>query len=136
MSINKGDVAAELGYAGAQVALQLTPEQKERLLAARTYLLAQMMEIIQERTLIISMLQVCKPDPFCWPSGHAAVRSAPYCEGSWRNNSPHLPDAYPSQAWESGKMRGMTSHEIAEACNEWSALILMPAGLLRGRSCA
>lgn len=43
---------------GQQVSLQLTPEQKERLLAARTYLLAQMMEIIQERTLIISMLQV------------------------------------------------------------------------------
>ena len=42
------------------MALQLTPEQKERLLAARTYLLAQMMEIIQERTLIISMLQVRK----------------------------------------------------------------------------
>ena len=41
-----------------QVSLQLTAEQKERLLAARTYLLAQMMEIIQERTLIISMLQV------------------------------------------------------------------------------
>lgn len=41
-----------------QMALQLTPEQKERLLAARTYLLAQMMEIIQERTLIIAMLQV------------------------------------------------------------------------------
>ena len=45
-------------HACVQVALQLTPEQKERLLAARTYLLAQMMEIIQERTLIISMLQV------------------------------------------------------------------------------
>ena len=29
---------------------ELTSEQKERLLAARTYLLAQMMEIIQERT--------------------------------------------------------------------------------------
>ncbi len=43
-----------------QLALQLTPEQKERLLAARTYLLAQMMEIIQERTLIIAMLQVGK----------------------------------------------------------------------------
>lgn len=41
-----------------QMALQLSQEQKERLLAARTYLLAQMMEIIQERTLIISMLQV------------------------------------------------------------------------------
>ena len=40
------------------MALQLSEEQKERLLAARTYLLAQMMEIIQERTLIISMLQV------------------------------------------------------------------------------
>lgn len=40
------------------MALQLSDEQKERLLAARTYLLAQMMEIIQERTLIISMLQV------------------------------------------------------------------------------
>ena len=44
--------------ADIQVSLQLTAEQKERLLAARTYLLAQMMEIIQERTLIISMLQV------------------------------------------------------------------------------
>ena len=53
-------VAAEVASAGAQVALQLTPEQKERLLAARTYLLAQMMEIIQERTLIISMLQVLR----------------------------------------------------------------------------
>jgi hypothetical protein len=40
------------------MALGLSVEQKERLLAARTYLLAQMMEIIQERTLIISMLQV------------------------------------------------------------------------------
>ena len=47
------DVAALM-----QMALQLTAEQKERLLAARTYLLAQMMEIIQERTLIIAMLQV------------------------------------------------------------------------------
>ncbi len=68
-------------HACAQVSLQLTPEQKERLLAARTYLLAQMMEIIQERTLIISMLQVNPPPiPFlcsnplamaclcCWPS--------------------------------------------------------------------
>lgn len=53
-----------MASAGAQVALQLTPEQKERLLAARTYLLAQMMEIIQERTLIISMLQVRSLDPF------------------------------------------------------------------------
>ncbi|CAL5224339.1 g7011 [Coccomyxa viridis] len=43
------------------LALQLTPEQKERLLAARTYLLAQMMEIIQERTLIIAMLQGAVP---------------------------------------------------------------------------
>ncbi|CAK0785506.1 hypothetical protein CVIRNUC_008716 [Coccomyxa viridis] len=43
------------------VSLQLTSEQKERLLAARTYLLAQMMEIIQERTLIISMLQGAVP---------------------------------------------------------------------------
>ncbi|BDA46846.1 hypothetical protein COCOBI_09-2990 [Coccomyxa sp. Obi] len=43
------------------MALQLSDEQKERLLAARTYLLAQMMEIIQERTLIISMLQGAVP---------------------------------------------------------------------------
>ncbi|EIE19796.1 hypothetical protein COCSUDRAFT_67803 [Coccomyxa subellipsoidea C-169] len=43
------------------MALQLSEEQKERLLAARTYLLAQMMEIIQERTLIISMLQGAVP---------------------------------------------------------------------------
>ena len=43
----------------AQMALGLSPEQKERLLAARTYLLAQMMEIISERTAIINMLQVC-----------------------------------------------------------------------------
>ena len=48
----------QLRHSGMQVSLQLTSEQKERLLAARTYLLAQMMEIIQERTLIISMLQV------------------------------------------------------------------------------
>ena len=56
-----------LRHPGLQVSLQLTAEQKERLLAARTYLLAQMMEIIQERTLIISMLQVwpcCNP-PSC-----------------------------------------------------------------------
>ena len=52
------DVAALM-----QTALQLTAEQKERLLAARTYLLAQMMEIIQERTLIIAMLQVRPPFP-------------------------------------------------------------------------
>ena len=52
------DVAALM-----QMALQLTAEQKERLLAARTYLLAQMMEIIQERTLIIAMLQVRPPFP-------------------------------------------------------------------------
>ena len=46
-----------------QAALDLGEEQKQRLLAARTYLLAQMVEIIQERTLIISMLQVrhCGP---------------------------------------------------------------------------
>ena len=50
-----------------QVSLQLTGEQKERLLAARTYLLAQMMEIIQERTLIISMLQV-------WPCSALPIR--------------------------------------------------------------
>ena len=49
------------------MALQLSEEQKERLLAARTYLLAQMMEIIQERTLIISMLQVCLTPPYPTP---------------------------------------------------------------------
>ncbi|KAK9840620.1 hypothetical protein WJX81_004692 [Elliptochloris bilobata] len=42
-------------------ALDLGEEQKQRLLAARTYLLAQMVEIIQERTLIISMLQGAVP---------------------------------------------------------------------------
>ncbi|KAK9840617.1 hypothetical protein WJX81_004612 [Elliptochloris bilobata] len=42
-------------------ALDLGEEQKQRLLAARTYLLAQMVEIIQERTLIISMLQTNNP---------------------------------------------------------------------------
>ena len=60
-----GDVLALM-----QMALRLTPEQKERLLAARTYLLAQMMEIIQERTLIIAMLQVqaSSRDMICLPS--------------------------------------------------------------------
>ena len=60
-----GDVLALM-----QMALRLTPEQKERLLAARTYLLAQMMEIIQERTLIIAMLQVqaSSRDMICPPS--------------------------------------------------------------------
>ncbi len=53
-----------------QMALQLTPEQKERLLAARTYLLAQMMEIIQERTLIIAMLQV-------WPFPIRTFKQSP-----------------------------------------------------------
>ena len=43
----------------AQMALGLSSEQKERLLAARSYLLAQMMEIISERTAIINMLQAC-----------------------------------------------------------------------------
>ena len=49
-----------------QAALDLGEEQKQRLLAARTYLLAQMVEIIQERTLIISMLQVRCRGP-AWP---------------------------------------------------------------------
>ena len=56
------------------MALQLSEEQKERLLAARTYLLAQMMEIIQERTLIISMLQVC-PIPTL---SHSTIHSEMY----------------------------------------------------------
>ena len=60
-------------HSGMQVSLQLTSEQKERLLAARTYLLAQMMEIIQERTLIISMLQVW---PCCNPAMHPQAHIA------------------------------------------------------------
>ena len=56
------------------MALQLTPDQKERLLAARTYLLAQMMEIIQERTLIIAMLQVqFLPQKTCHVCGYTAL---------------------------------------------------------------
>ena len=62
-----------LTHPGVQVSLQLTSEQKERLLAARTYLLAQMMEIIQERTLIISMLQV---GPCCHPAIHPQAHIA------------------------------------------------------------
>ncbi len=45
------------GGGRCQAALDLAEDQRQRLLAARTYLLAQMVEIIQERTLIISMLQ-------------------------------------------------------------------------------
>ena len=64
----------QMRHPGMQVSLQLTSEQKERLLAARTYLLAQMMEIIQERTLIISMLQV---RPCCNPANHPQAHIAP-----------------------------------------------------------
>ena len=48
------------------MALGLSAEQKERLLAARSYLLAQMLEIISERTAIINMLQArpCTPALF------------------------------------------------------------------------
>lgn len=53
-------------HALRQAALDLGEEQKQRLLAARTYLLAQMVEIIQERTLIISMLQARSRGP-AWP---------------------------------------------------------------------
>ena len=53
-----------------QAALDLADDQKQRLLAARTYLLAQMVEIIQERTLIISMLQA-RPCP--------TLPSPPHC---------------------------------------------------------
>ena len=64
----------QLRHPGMQVSLQLTSEQKERLLAARTYLLAQMMEIIQERTLIISMLQVRQCcNPAIHPQAHIAL---------------------------------------------------------------
>jgi hypothetical protein len=51
----------------AQMALGLSAEQKERLLAARSYLLAQMLEIISERTAIINMLQArtSPPVPLC-----------------------------------------------------------------------
>lgn len=40
------------------MALQLTPEQKEKLLAAHVYLLAQIQDIIEEYNEIIGMLQV------------------------------------------------------------------------------
>ena len=70
------------------MALGLSTEQKERLLAARTYLLAQMMEIISERTAIINMLQVRRRPlrlqpgalpPDCsslQPAGHRTIRGS------------------------------------------------------------
>ena len=85
-----------MASAGAQVALKLTPEQKERLLAARIYLLAQMMEIIQERTLIISMLQVRKLDLFMLTRMLSEVPS--FVRGSLCDTSACLPDVYPGHA--------------------------------------
>lgn len=75
------------------MALQLSEEQRERLLAARTYLLAQMMEIIQERTLIISMLQV-RPHP----PHHPSLLMHPNCVSPFLRMAPACAATCPSLA--------------------------------------
>ena len=77
-----------------QMALGLSAEQKERLLAARSYLLAQMMEIISERTAIINMLQARAPPRLPShsrpklppaPARARAARCRPSVEAAWQH---------------------------------------------------